>query len=89
MTKITRTKYYIKLDDNITFDKNGYCVSSGVTCIDPRICEAALCNYSKLKQASYGNFESDLWFFMYDFDLLLEKTLKNEPLYKRIVQYKI
>lgn len=88
-TKLTRTKYFLKLDENITFDKDGYCVSTGVTCIDPRICETALCNYAKLKQVSEGNFESDLWYFMFDFDQLLEKALKDEPLYRRIVQYKI
>lgn len=88
-TKLTRTKYFPKLDENITFDKDGYCIPTGVTCIDPRICETALCNYAKLKQVSEGNFESDLWYFMFDFDQLLEKALKDEPLYRRIVQYKI
>lgn len=89
MTKLTRSKHYIKLDDKITFDKDGYCVPNGVTCIDPRICEATLCNYEKLKQISEGNFESDLWYFMYDFDILLEKALKDQPLYRKLVQYKI
>lgn len=88
-TKTTRSRNYIKLDDNITFDDEGYCVPEGVTCIDPRICSAALCNYDKLKQMSQGNFESDLWFFMYDFDILLEKALKDYPLYQKIVKYKI
>jgi hypothetical protein len=69
----------------VTLDENGYCVPTGVTCIDPRICSATLCNYEKLKQTSEGNFEGDLWFFMYDFDKLLEKSLKDYPLYQRIV----
>ena len=48
-----------------------------------------LCNYSKLKEDSYGNFESDLYYLMWDFDNLCEKALKNFPLYERIVEYKI
>lgn len=89
LTKLTRSKYYIKLDENITVTKNGKCLVEGVSLLNPAICEATLCNYEKLKQASHGNFESDLWFFMYDFDLLLNKALENEPMYQRIVQYKI
>lgn len=87
--KITRNKHYIKLEDYITFDENGFCVPHGVTCINPIICSTTLCNYEKLKQASYGKFESDLWFFMYDFDILYKKAMKDYPMYKRIVSCKI
>lgn len=87
--KITRSKSYIKLDEDVSFDEEGYCVPTGVSCIDPRICSAALCNYNKLKQSSQGNYESDLWFFMYDFDNLCKKALEDYPLYQRLVQYKI
>lgn len=89
ITKLTRGKYFIKLDEKIKVTKNGKCIVEGVSCLNPKICEATLCNYEKLKQAAHGNFESDLWYFMYDFDLLLEKALENDPLYQRIVQYKI
>ena len=88
-TKITRSRSYIKLDEEISFNEEGYCVPTGVSCINPKICEAALCNYEKLKQSSYGNFESDLWFFMYDFDNLLKKALEGYPLYQQLVKYKI
>ena len=88
-TKLAHSKAYIKLDEKIEFDENGYCVPTGVTCIDPRICSATLCNYNKLKQASHGNFESDLWCFMYDFDQLYKKALQNYPLYQRLSEYKI
>lgn len=88
-TKITRSRSYIKLDEEISFNEEGYCVPTGVSCINPKICETALCNYEKLKQSSYGNFESDLWFFMYDFDNLLKKALEDYPLYQQLVKYKI
>lgn len=87
--KIMRGKYYPTLESDVTFDKDGYCVPHGVSCIDVRICEATLCNYQKLKNAAEGNFESDIWAFMYDFDNLLDKALKDYPMYKRIVEYKI
>lgn len=87
--KITRSKYFTKLEDKITFDENGYCVPEGVTCINPAICSATLCNYEKLKNTSYGKFESDLWFFMYDFDNLYKRAMKDYPMYRRIVEYKI
>ena len=89
LTKITRSKFFTKLDEKITVTKSGKCITEGVTCLNPKICEATLCNYEKLKQASHGHFDSDLWFFMYDFDLLFKEALKNEPMYQRIAQYKI
>lgn len=89
MTKVTRSKFFTELEEYVTVNKQGKCVYGGVTCLDPNICEVALCNYVKLKQAAYGNFESDIWCFMYDFDILLEKTLRNQPIYQKIVQYKI
>jgi hypothetical protein len=40
--------------------------------MNPKICEAILCNYSRLKQESDGQFDSDTWFLIYDFELLCE-----------------
>ena len=57
--------------------------------MDPVVCSAILCNYSRLKQDSWDRFEDDTWYLMYDFDNLCEKALKNFPLYERIVEYKI
>jgi hypothetical protein len=48
-----------------------------------------LCNYLGLKQECEGKFDRDLWYLMYDFDVLLEDALKDYPLYRRIVEYKI
>lgn len=89
MTKLTRGKHYHKLDGDVEIDKKGNCVPIGITCVSPEICEITLCNYNKLKQASYGQFESDLWCFMYDFDVLLDKTLKDYPLYRKLVDCKV
>jgi hypothetical protein len=53
-TKITRSKPILKLEDKTyEFDDEGYPIPKGVTLLDPTICSAILCNYSRLKQDSY------------------------------------
>ena len=89
LNKITRGRSYIKLDDDVIVDKNGNCAPQGVSCLNPEVCSATLCNYNKLKQTAWGNFESDLWYFMYDFDNLCEKALADYPMYQKIVEYKV
>lgn len=89
LKNVTHSKSYIKLDDYVTFDENGYCVPHGVSFINPAVCSATLCNYSKLKMDSWGNFEKDTWFFMEAFDELCEIALKDYPLYEKIVEMKI
>lgn len=86
---VTRSKNYVKLDGYVTFDKDGYCVPHGITFIDPAVCSAVLCNYVRLKEDSWGNFEKDTWFFMEDFDNLCDIALKDYPLYEKIVEMKI
>ena len=71
------------------FDEEGFPIPKGISLMDPAVCSAILCNYSRLKQDSWDRFEDDTWYLMYDFDNLCEKALKNFPLYERIVEYKI
>ena len=61
----------------------------GVSLLDYKICSAVLCNYSKLKAAGEGNFMSDTWYFMEDFDTVCGRALKDYPYYERLVEYKI
>jgi hypothetical protein len=86
---ITRSKNPIMLDGEISLDENNYCVSEGVTLVDPKVCSAILCNYSRLKQDSYGVFDSNTYYLMLDFDDVSDRALKDYPLYEKIVQYKI
>ena len=87
---ITRSRSYIKLDDKTCqFDKEGFPIPEGVSLLDPAVCSAILCNYSRLKQDSWDQFEGDTWYLIYDFDVISEKALKDYPLYERIVEYKI
>ena len=61
-----------------------------MTLIDPAVCSAILCNYSRLKEDAYGKFYSDSYFLMEDLDSLVERTLKEKyPLYYDLLIYKI
>lgn len=88
--KLTRSKSYIPLDDKtFIFDDDGFPIPDGISLLRPEICSAVLCNYSRLKQDSWGEYDKDLWYLMEDFDKLCDKALANYPLYDRIVEYKI
>lgn len=86
---LTRSKSYIPLDDDFSFDDEGYVIPEGISLCDPKVCSAILCNYSLLKQDSDGEFEKDLWYLMQDFDDISDAALKDFPLYDKIVEYKI
>ena len=88
--KLTRSSYHIELQDKThLFDENGYPIPEGFTFLNPKVCEAVLCNYSKLKQDSWCDFEGDTWYLLYDFERLCDKALANYPLYLRLVECKI
>lgn len=82
------TQYFVPLDceENIV---DGEVVYSGISLMDHRVCSAILCNYSRLRQEGYSNFQSDTWYLMEDFDRIADKALKEYPLYERLVEYKI
>lgn len=62
---------------------------SGASLIDYKVCSAVLCNYSKLKAAADGNFISDTWYFMEDFDAISGRALAPYHYYERLVELKI
>jgi hypothetical protein len=79
------------LDENITITEDEEIISDGVVSLfDPKHVSALLCNYSKMKEDSWGKFWSDSYFLMEDLDDLIEKTLKDKyPLYYDLLIYKI
>ena len=87
--KLTRSRCLTPLDGEVKMldDEDGYIypVPEGVSLLDPVVCSAILCNYSRLKQDSQGEYEKDLWYLMEDFDKLCDRALKDYPLYDRIV----
>ena len=89
-TKLTRSKSTIPLRDTTNkFNEEGYPIPEGVTLLNPQVCSAILCNYSKLKQDSWGYFDADLYYLMEDFDQVAEAALKDYPLYEKIVECKV
>ena len=85
---LTFSKHYIPLncEEKIV---NGEIQYSGVTLMNPAVCGAILCNYSKLRAEGEGNFMSDTWYLLEDFDKVATKALADYPLYERLVEYKI
>lgn len=89
LMQITHSNNPVDLDGEIALGKDGSLISSGVTLIDPAVCSAILCNYSKLKEDSYGHFDTNTWYLLYDFENVCDKALEPYPLYLRLVEYKI
>lgn len=86
---ITRSKHFIPLESDFSFDDEGYVIPEGVSLCDPKVVSAILCNYSLMKQESWGEFEKDLWYLMQEFDEVADAALKDYPLYDRICEYKV
>lgn len=87
--KLTRSKSSIRMDENIDFDENGFVVPSGVSFMNPKVVSMFLCDYSRLKQDSYGVFDNDTYYMIYDIEKLIDSALAPYPVYQKIVEYKI
>ena len=88
--KLTRSTHIIMLpDETSSFDEEGYPIPKGVSLLNPVVCSAILCNYSRLKEDSYDRFEGDLYYLMLAFDEIADKALKEYPLYEKIVECKV
>lgn len=86
---ITYSKHFIPLESDFSFDDEGYVIPEGVSLCDPKVVSAILCNYSLIKQESWGEFEKDLWYLMWEFDKIADAALKDYPLYNKIAEYKV
>ena len=88
--KLTRSTHVTMLpDETSSFDEEGYPIPKGVSLLNPVVCSAILCNYSRLKEDSFDRFEGDLYYLMLAFDEIADKALKEYPLYEKIVECKI
>ena len=88
--KLTRSTHVITLpDETSSFDEEGYPIPKGVSLLNPVVCSAILCNYSRLKEDSFDRFEGDLYYLMLAFDEIADKALKEYPLYEKIVECKV
>ena len=83
ITKLDLTEHITIKDDVITTD-------GIISLLIPEHICALLCNYEKLKIASWDKLQSDIKWLMEDLDNLIRDTLKDDyPLYYDIVQLKI
>lgn len=88
--KLTRSTHVTILpDETSSFDEDGYPIPKGVSLLNPVVCSAILCNYSRLKEDSFDRFEGDLYYLMLAFDEIADKALKEYPLYEKIVECKV
>lgn len=88
--RLTRSRSSSKLEDlTCRFDAEGYPIPEGVSLLNPAVCSAILCNYSRLKQDSSDQLEGDLYFLMSTFDEVADVALRNYPLYDKIVECKV
>ncbi len=95
--KIThRTPFGLSLDENSYMRQIGPEPSSqdepipvGCSLMDPNIISAILCNYSRLKEDSYDEFDGDTWYLIQSFEELCDKALALYPYYMRLVECKI
>ena len=89
--KLTRSTHITMLPDETSSfdDEEGYPIPKGVSLLNPVVCSAILCNYSRLKEDSYDRFEGDLYYLMLAFDEIADKALKEYPLYEKIVECKV
>lgn len=81
----------IDLSENITIDEEGNVSSDGlISLFNDKHISALLCNYSKIKEDSWSNFNSDIKWLMFDLEEIIDKALKDKfPLYYDLVIYKI
>ena len=91
MMKITKSVNRVDLGEKIQIDQNGQPQSNGlISFFNPHHVCCLLCNYSQIKEDAWGNFDSDWWYMMQDFDLLIEESLKdNYPVLYDIMRLKI
>ena len=83
------SKFPLKLEDTSYIDKNNNIKICGISLMNKQIISAILCNYSKLKQDSYDNFNGDTWYLIQSFEELCDEALEPYPIYIDIVKYKI
>lgn len=81
----------LDLSEKITLNSDGVITSNGlVSLINEKHISMLLCNYSKLKEESWSNFNSDIKWTIIDLENLIETYIKNKhPLYYSLIIYKI
>ena len=87
--KLTKTSRVTPPLEDKSYLKGSEIVVKGISLMDTKTVSAVLCNYTKLKEDSWDQFDGDTWYLMQDFDKLCTTALADYPIYDRIVEWKI
>lgn len=91
LMNIKKSYSHLDLSEEVREDQLGDVHSTGfLNLYTPAHISLLLCNYSKIKEECWDNFESDIHWMMEDLDNLIDETFKNKfPLYYDLIIYKI
>lgn len=79
---------HIPLDENITINGEEVTSDAILNFYNPTLVLLILRNYEDLKRSVEGKFQSDAWYFLQDFDALVERTFADQPILRRILDLK-
>lgn len=90
-TNLVKSMPKFDLTEKITIDETGNIVSTGIiNFFNEDHISILLCNYSKIKEDCWSNFNGDTKWMMIDFENLVDRALKEKyPLYYDLIIYKI
>lgn len=88
-TKLTKGSHFKIYPGSIYVDCDKKVQTYGLTLLDPETVKLLLHDYSRLKSDCWDLFRDDLWYIMKDLDDLIEKSLKDYPVYETILISKI
>ena len=81
---------HMDLDETIYFDANGYPQSTCmVSLYNPEHVSVLLTYYNQLKQESWEDLRSDMHWLLIDLDNLIARTLKDKPILRDLLDWKI
>lgn len=88
---VTKSVGKLDLTEQIGLDENDEVYSTGlINLYNPTHISMLLCNYSRIKEDCWDNFNSDTKWLMEDLDALVDRTLREAyPLYYDLLIYKI
>ena len=80
MMKAATVLHQIQINEKIEFDKEGVPqpVEDSISLLNPNHVSLLLCNYGKIKDNSWGNFESDSYYLIIDLENLIDSYLKTD-----------
>ena len=91
LMRVTKSPTQIDLREKIIINEEGEPVSNGlISFFKPQHICCLLCNYSKLKEETWGQFENDMYYLLIDLENLADRALETkQPMLYDIMIYKI